>query len=248
MDNREHPEIITENIRFDGQGGALGGYLARPGEGGEHPAVIVIHDINGITDYTKTVVQDLAREGFVSLSVNLVSRSLGPDFPGGSDEVKEALRTLSDADALSDLEAGVDYLKAEPVVFTNSIGCMGFCMGGRFSLLLASQRKDLKAAVAFYGSPITREISPKYQKSAIDLVPELTVPLLGNYGEADAIIPVEDVRKYEEELRRHNKVFDIKIYPEAKHAFHKEGPNYNAAAAKDGWERALSWFAKYLRM
>jgi len=225
----------------------LGGYLAKPDKEGPHPAVIVIHDINGITDYTKNVVQDLAKEGFVSMSVNLVSRSLGPDSPGGSEEVKEALKKITDADALADLESGVDFLKKEPVVFTNSIGCLGFCMGGRFSLFLAAQRKDLKAAVAFYGPPINKEISAKYPKSAIDVIPELSVPVLGNYGDADANIPVEDVRRFEEKLREYNKIYDIKIYPEAKHAFHKEGPNYNADAAKDGWERALNWFDKYLK-
>jgi len=247
MHNADNPDVIAEYVQLEGENGTLGGYLAKPAGKGPYPGVLVIHDIYGITDHTKKVAQDLAKEGFVGLSVNLVSRSLGIDFPGGSDEVKESLKQLADADAMSDLDAGLAYLKKEPVVFTNSVGCMGFCMGGRFSLLFGAHNKDIKAVVAFYGPPIDKEVSPKYPQAAIDLVPEIEAPVLGNYGTEDHVIPVENVLKFEEKLRKHNKVFDIKIYPGAKHGFHKEGPSYHAEAANDAWKRTINWFKKYLK-
>jgi len=243
---QEKRDIISEKVRFEGKGVALGGYLSRPAGKGPYPGVIVIHENRGITDYIQDVTRNLAKEGYVGLSVNLVSRSLGADYPGGSDEAMNALGKLSDAEAMADLDAGVEYLKRQPVVFTNSIGCMGFCMGGRFSLLFAAHRKDLKAAVVFYGRPINK-ITPLQPKSPIDLAPEMTAPLLGNYGAADAGIPVDDVKKLEEALKTNNKTFDIRIYPEAKHAFHREGPNYHAAASKDAWKRAINWLGKYLK-
>jgi len=153
-----------------------------------------------------------------------------------------ALGKLSDADAMADLDAGVEYLKKQPVVFTNSIGCMG----GRFSLLFAAHRKELKSAVVFYGRPLNKT-TPLQPKSPIDLASEIAAPVLGNYGAADAGIPVDDVQKLEEALKKSNKTFDIKIYPEAKHAFHKEGPNYNAEASRDAWKRAVDWLGKYLK-
>jgi carboxymethylenebutenolidase len=244
--SQEKSDILSENIRFEGKGVTLGGYLSRPAGKGPYPGVIVIHENRGITDYIKKVTQNVAKEGYVGLSVNLVSRSLGPDYPGGSDEARDALGKLSDADAMADLDAGVEYLKRQPVVFTNSIGCMGFCMGGRYSLLFAAHRKDLKAAVVFYGRTINR-ITPLQPKTPIDLVPELTAPVLGNFGDADAGIPVDDVKKLEEELKKNSKTFDIKIYPGAKHGFHNVGPRYHAEAAKDAWKRTLDWFTKYLK-
>jgi carboxymethylenebutenolidase len=243
---QEKPEVISENVRFPGKGGMVGGYLSRPAGKGPFPGVIVIHENRGVTDYIQDVTKNLAKEGYVGLSVNLVSRSLGPDYPGGSDEAMKALGQLSDDDAMADLDAGMEYLQKQPIVFTNSIGCMGFCMGGRFSLLFAGHRKDLQAAVVFYGRTINK-ITPLQSRSPIDLAPEMTAPLLGNYGAADTGIPVDDVRKLEEALKKNNKTFDIKIYPEAKHAFHKEGPNYHAEAAKDAWKRSVDWLVKYLK-
>jgi carboxymethylenebutenolidase len=243
---QEKSEVISEQVRFPGKGGMVGGYLSRPAGKGSFPGVIVIHENRGVTDYIQDVTKNLAKEGYVGLSVNLVSRSLGPDYPGGSDEAMKALGQLSDADAMADLDAGMEYLQKQPVVFTNSIGCMGFCMGGRFSFLFAEHRKDLKAAVVFYGRTINK-ITPLQPHSPMDLAPEMTAPLLGNYGAADAGIPVDDVRKLEEALKKSNKTFDIKIYPDAKHAFHREGPNYHAEAAKDAWKRSVNWLAKYLK-
>lgn len=239
-------DVIAENVRFPGKAGTVGGYLARPSGTGPFPGVIVIHENRGVTDYIQDVTRSLAKEGYIGLAVNLVSRSLGPDYPGGSDDAMKALGQLSDADAMADLDAGVEYLKKQPVVFTNSIGCMGFCMGGRFSLLFAGHRKELKAAVVFYGRTINKE-TPLQPKSPLDMVPGIAAPLLGNYGAADAGIPVEDVKKLEEALTKNSKTFDIKIYPEAKHAFHREGPNYHAEAAKDAWKRSVAWLDKYLK-
>lgn len=243
---QEKREIVSEKVQFEGQGVTLGGYLSRPAGKGPHPGVIVIHENRGITDYIQDVTRNLAREGYVGLSVNLVSRSLGPDYPGGSDEAMNALGKLSDADAMADLDAGVEYLKKQPVVFTNSIGCMGFCMGGRFSLLFAAHRKELKSAVVFYGRPVNK-ITPMQPKSPVDLASDMAAPVLGNYGAADAGIPVDDVRQLEEALKKSNRTFDIKIYPEAKHAFHREGPNYHAEASRDAWKRAIGWMEKYLK-
>ena len=243
---QDKPEVISERVRFPGKAGVVGGYLSRPAGKGPYPGVIVIHENRGVTDYIERVTQDLAKAGFVGLSVNLVSRSLGPDYPGGSDDAMKALGQLSDADAMVDLDAGMEYLQKQPVVFTNSIGCMGFCMGGRFSLLFAQHRNDLKAAVVFYGRTINK-VTPLQPHSPIDRVSDISAPLLGNYGAADAGIPVEDVRKLEAALKKSNKTFDIKIYPDAKHAFHREGPNYHAEAAKDAWKRSVDWLAKYLK-
>lgn len=243
---QEKRDVISEKVRFEGKGGALGGYLSRPAGKGPYPGVIVIHENRGITDYIQEVTRNLAQEGYVGLSVNLLSRSLGADYPGGSDEAMKALGTLSDAEAMADLDAGVDYLKKQPVVFTNSIGCMGFCMGGRYSLLFAAHRKELKSVVVFYGRTVNK-ITPLQPQSPIDVASEIAAPVLGNYGAADAGIPVDDVQKLEEALKKGNRTFDIKIYPEAKHAFHREGPNYHEAASRDAWKRAIGWLGKYLK-
>jgi carboxymethylenebutenolidase len=230
-------EVLIERIRFAGQGVTLGGYLCRPKTDSKYPGIVVIHENQGLTDYIQGVAQDLAKAGYVALAVNLTSRKLGPEAAGGTAEAAAALRELSTEDAVKDLGSGVDHLKQQAFVDPERIGCVGFCYGGRLSLLLAANRKDVGASVVFYGRP----------QDALSLIPDLKAAVLASYGEQDGSIPVAQVKQLEDALKQNNKVYDIKIYPGAGHAFHRPGgSSYNADAARDAWARTLTWFEKYL--
>jgi len=216
----------------------IGAALARPETSEKAPGVIVIHENQGLVDYTRAVASDLARAGYVALAPNLISRKLGPDAPGGTDQARAALRELTTEEAIADLGAGIDYLKHQPVVRADRIGSVGFCYGGRLSLLLACHREDLRAAVIFYGRPA----------DGLPLIPRIKAAVMGQFGEADGAIPVETVRQLEAALREQGKVHDIKIFPGAGHAFHRpRGPNYHPEAAREAWERTLNWLARHLK-
>lgn len=216
----------------------IGAALARPAQSEKAPGVIVIHENQGLVDYTRAVASDLARAGYVALAPNLISRKVGPDAPGGTDAARAALRELTTEEAIADLGAGIDYLKQQPFVRADRIGSVGFCYGGRLSLLLACHRPDLRAAVIFYGRPA----------DALPLLPRIEAAVMGQFGEADSAIPVDTVRQLEAALRQHGKVHDIKIFPGAGHAFHRPGgPNHHPEAAREAWERTLRWFERHLK-
>jgi carboxymethylenebutenolidase len=231
-------EVTMENVSFKSGEVNIGGVLYRPKKDGAFPGVIVIHENRGITDYIKDVAKQVSESGYVSLAVNLCSRKLGPESAGGTDDAMAALREISTEDAIRDLAAGVDYLKKQPFVRADKIGCVGFCYGGRMSLLLACNRKDISASVIFYGRPA----------DAFPLIPSLNAAVLANYGEADGAIPIPTVKELEETLKKNSKTCDIKIYPGAGHAFHRPGGNnFKEDAAKDAWNRTIAWFDKYLK-
>ncbi len=111
-------------------------------------------------------------------------------------------------------------------------------MGGGLSLLLACHNSELGAAVVFYG----RNPSP------VDLVKNAQCPILGNYAGADLAITELDVNLLKQTLTKYGKVFDIKIYPGAPHAFFNDTrESYRPEAARDAWERALGLFNKQLK-
>ena len=61
-------------MAYDGEAGPVQTYLARPGVEGPRPAVIVIHEIVGLTDHIKSVADRFAEEGYVAFAPNLFSR------------------------------------------------------------------------------------------------------------------------------------------------------------------------------
>jgi carboxymethylenebutenolidase len=225
-------------VTFKSGDATIGGTLCRPQGEGQAPGVVVIHENRGLTDYIEDVAQQLAQAGYVGLAVNLCSRKLGPASPGGTDEAMGALRELTTEDAIKDLGAGIDYLKQQSFVNAAKIGCVGFCYGGRMSLLLACHRRDVSACVVFYGRPA----------DALPLLTELRAAVLGNFGEADGGIPPAAANELAEKLKEAGKIGDIKIYPGAGHAFHRPGGgSYKQGAASDSWKRTLGWYDTYLK-
>jgi carboxymethylenebutenolidase len=209
------------------------GFLAKPIEPGRYPAVIIIHEIWGLVDHIKDLSSRLAQEGYVALAVDL--------FDGKTvSKLEEGLglrEKFSEEKILEDLNGGYDFLKTQDHVNPKLIGSIGFCMGGGLSLLLACYNKELAAAVVFYG----RNPSP------LDLVKKIQCPVLGNYAGEDMIMTESDVNLLRQALTKYGKIFDIKIYPGAPHAFFNDTrDSYRPEAAKDAWDRTLKFFNKHL--
>ena len=214
----------------------ISGYLSVPKTKGKFPAVIVIHENRGLNDHTREVARRFAAEGFVALAPDLISRKGGTGLMESPDKAREALSTLSAADALIDLEAGLAFLNKHKNVKKGQLGSVGFCWGGARSFLLAADSKLIRAAVVFYGS------APPNEKLA-----QVRVPVLGVYGETDERI-TSKVPEVAEILKKSGKQYEYKIYPGAGHVFFNDtGERYNEAAAKDAFLRTLTFFRAKLK-
>ena len=229
-------EISSFSVEFLGGNAAKKtvGFLARPENAGRYPAVIVIHEIWGVVDHIKDVSRRLAREGYVALAVDL----FGGKTVSRLEEGRGLREELSEERILGDLRGGFDYLKSLDCVHPERIGSVGFCMGGGLSLLLACRNKDLAAAAVFYG----RNPSP------IGLVKNIQCPILGNYAGADMAITEADIDLLKQTMTKYGKLFDIKVYPGAPHAFFNDTrESYRPEAAKDAWKRTLGFFDRHLK-
>ena len=122
---------------------------------------------------------------------------------------------------------------------------MGWCRGGRDVWLYAAHRRDLKAAVAWYG-PVGGERTDIQPRTAGDVAAEIHAPLLGLYGGADTGIPVKAVEEARDRALAAGKSVEIVVYPDAPHGFHADyRPSYRREAAEDGWTRALAFLKSH---
>jgi carboxymethylenebutenolidase len=230
-------ETASSTVEFPGGNTTkrTSGFLVKPKEAEKSPAVIVIHQIWGLVDHIKDVSRRLANEGYVALAVDLFDRKTVSKLEEG----RRLREMFTEEKILGDLRGAFDYLKTLEYVHPNRIGSIGFCMGGGLSLLLACHNKELAASVVFYG----RNPSP------INLVQNIQCPILGNYAGADMAIAESDINLLKQTLTNYGKMFDIKIYPGAPHAFFNDTrESYRLEAANDAWRRTLEFFAKYLKI
>jgi len=229
-------EILSSMVEFLGGNATkkTQGFLAKPKTEGKYPAVIVIQEIWGLVDHIKDVAKRVAAEGYVTIAVDLFDGEIVMKLDDG----RRLREKYTEQKILGDLEGAFNYLKTLDYVNPRRIGSMGFCMGGGLSLLLACHNRELAAAVVFYG----RNPSP------IDLVKNIQCPILGNYAGADRGISESDINLLKQTLTKYGKVFDVKVYPEAPHAFFNDTrESYRPEAAKDAWERTLQFFRKILK-
>lgn len=242
-------EIDTPHATIAVDGGSMRALVCRPADEGTLPAVIVIHEIYGLSDHIEDVAGRLARQGFVTLAPDLFWQ-LGapPDFSDRTSFMRFRA-SMDDRQFLSSLDAAVGYLQHQPFVDSDRIGITGFCMGGYYALLETAHNPAIKACADFYGGPLVLpQTSETRPRSPLDAAHDITVPFLGLFGGEDQGIPVEQVRQLESILRENGVPAEAHVYPGAEHAFHNDqAPRYNEDAAKDAWRRTVAFFHECLK-
>jgi carboxymethylenebutenolidase len=233
------PAILTHNVTYEGKAGPVAGYLARPMKAGQYPGVIVIHENRGLDDHVRDVTRRFAKEGYVALAPDFLSRQGGTMKANPKGGGLPNIRELAPSNGvIEDTDAGVRYLRVLPDVRRDRMGVVGFCWGGGMAFITATKIPDLRAVVVYYGP------SP----NPLELVKDIRAPVLANYGEKDPNIN-KGIPDTEAAMKKYNKVYDYKIYPGAQHAFNNDTnpERYNAQAAKEAWERTMAFFNKQLK-
>src|SRR5438445_4790292 len=143
------PDVHAEYVKFPSAGGAtITGYLAYPERKDRAPGVVVIHEIFGLSDWIRQTTEQLAKDGFVALAPDLLSRRGGT--PASSDEARKLIAGLDPDTVTLDLDATVAYLKTLKAVRGDRIGAIGFCWGGGQGFRYATHSPAPRAFVACY--------------------------------------------------------------------------------------------------
>jgi len=198
-------------------------------------AVVVIHEIFGMTDWVRTVADQLAEAGYIAIAPDLLS-GMGPNGGGSSSftdrsGVGQAIGKLPPEQITADLNAVADYVSKLPAC-TGKVAVCGFCWGGGQSFRFATNRTKLAAAFVFYGTgPDNKEAIGK-----------IKAPVYGFYGGNDARVNAT-IPKSQELMKEAGKTYEPVTYEGAGHGFMRAGEdpaNTNEANKKahdEAWAR-----------
>jgi carboxymethylenebutenolidase len=233
------PGLKSSEVQYPGKAGAVFGYLSRPSAEGKYPAIVIISDNQGLGDHFRDVARRYAKEGYVALVPDVLSRDGGTAKVNPTGRGVSNIRELAPDEAVTGyIDAGFTYLKSLPEVRGDRLGLTGFCWGGDRAFGAATQVRGLRALVIFYGE------SPQ----PLDLVKNIEAPVLVHYAEKDPRV-TNGVPAAEKAMKKYNKSYTYKIYPGAGHAFfHDARPDrYNPEAAKEAWGKTVEFFKKNLQ-
>lgn len=242
--------VKAADVGFQSEGARVNAYLAQPAQAGKHGGVIVIPEAFGMVEHIRDLARRFANAGFNALAIDIYSRG-GPPDPASMPSVMEKMLGLPDAQVVRDLEAGTQYLRALPGA-NGKVGCIGFCSGGRQTLLFACSSRKVDAAIDCWGGFITRaspdaETTPSRPTPVIKLVPQLACPLFVVLGETDANPSPEVGAQLEQALKAAGKDYTLKVFPGVGHAFLADyRPSYDEKQAFALWPQIIEFFRRHL--
>jgi len=203
-------------------------------------AVVVIHEIFGLTDWVRLVADQLAEAGYIAIAPDLLSGA-GPDGGGtaslgGSDAAIKKISTLPPDQITADLNAAVDYVSNLPAA-NGKVAVVGFCWGGKESFRFATNNEQVKAAFVFYGNGPTDPAA----------VARIKAPVYGFYGGNDNRVN-STIPTSEKLMKEAGKKYEPVIYEGAGHGFLRAGeaPDANAAN-KEGKDKAWARWKELLK-
>lgn len=222
-------ELTSENAEYFS--GATGFYV-RPKAEGTYPGVVMIHEDRGLRPEIKMMAEELAKEGYQVLAVDL--------YKGQVVEDQTAARALSSGfnqeEGTKNMQAAVKYLRDKGAI---KIASLGWGLGGKQSIELAISGEKLDATVVFYGDGMA---------TAEGKLTPIKWPVLGIFGDKDQVIPVQKVTEFETSLSKLGVRNEIHIYPGVGHEFANPlGASYAPNETKDAWGKTLTFLDTNLK-
>jgi carboxymethylenebutenolidase len=231
------PPPRGEAVHYYGADPAATGYLVTPEGSGPHPAVILIHEWDGLNDRVRQVADALADEGYVALAADLYSGRTGSNREENMALVQEA-RAHPEA-LIANLNAAVGFLRARDDV-SGKVGTMGWCFGGGVALSYALGGEQHDATAMFYGSLVTDP----------DSLAALDHEIYGTFAAEDQGIPPDQVEEFVAALREAGVTNDVHVYDAVNHGFWlwvDQDPGVRSAPALDAWTRLKAYLQRALR-
>lgn len=205
--------------------------------------IVVVQEAFGVNDHIEDIAGRFAAAGWLAVAPHLFHRTGDPKF--GYDDmsvVMPHIQALTALGVLTDIDAAFDHLRQVGIPPART-GVVGFCMGGTVTLVVAA-RRDVGAAVTFYGGGVTegRFGFPPLVEEAV----RLRAPWLGLYGDLDQGIPVDGVERLRAAAATSGRVTEVVRYNQAGHGFHcDQRGSYEPKSAQDAWARTLAWFDRH---
>lgn len=211
-------------------GHKLSAYRAEPA-GTPKGSVVIVHDIYGVNPHIRKLADSFAAKGYVAIAPSLFDRakpgvSLGYDEAASAEGSQLAKQVELDG-PLADIQATVDAVKD-----AGKVAIIGYSWGGYLAYLSANRVRGLACAIAYYAAGIENDYREKRK-----------IPTLLHFGEADSLIPFEEVVQF----RANRPDVSAFSYPGAGHGFNcDEQKSYDEQAAQGALDRTLFWVSQYV--
>lgn len=220
-------------------------WLVYPERRENAPVVVVIHEIFGLSNWIRSVADQLAADGFIAIAPDLLTMKNIANNENGEpipDSARAAIRTLDFLSYQRDISEVAKYAMNLPAA-SKKYGVVGYCWGGTAVFAHGLMYPEASAVVSYYGTtpdPAT-QIGARYAN--------VRAPVLGLYGSNDQRVNAT-IARADSAMKANGKTYEYKIFEGAGHGFLRQqdgAAGANAKAAAEAWPMTLAWFRRHLR-
>ncbi|HEV2295398.1 MAG TPA: dienelactone hydrolase family protein [Tepidisphaeraceae bacterium] len=238
--------IKTETVEYKQGDTTLKGFLAYDDAlADKRPAVIIVHEWWGLTDYTRRRAHDVASLGYVAFVADMFGEGKTTNDPKEAGAMAGAIKK-DPATGMARAQAALDFVKSQPLVDGERVAAMGYCFGGTIALEMARAGMPLLGVVSFHGSLSTDNPAE---------AGKLKAKVLALHGADDPMVPPEEVLAFAKEMQQADADWQLVVYGNAVHSFTNPkadtfgipGVKYNAAADRRSWEDMKDFLAEVFR-
>lgn len=230
-----YARLKTEVVEYKDGDTVLEGYLAYDDAWtGARPAVVIVHQWMGLTDYEKMRAQQLAEKGYLAFALDIYGKGVRPtnqqDAGALAGKYKGDIKSYRQRE-----KAALDYLAQNKKVDAHRVVIMGYCFGGTGALEAARAGFPVIGVVSFHGG-----LSTPNPQETVNIKPKILVM----HGAIDPNVPRKEVEVFMDEMNKAKADYQFIAYSGAVHAFTQKsagddiskGIAYNEAADRRSWQ------------
>lgn len=212
-------------------------WYARPEVKEPRPLMVMLHERYGPVEQSWNVIRRMASYGYVACLSDLFHRYEGDRGPI---ERSEARCDPTDEQTVTDIDESIAFMRSLDFVDGSNIGIVGFCQSGRTPMVYSAAGRDVAALGLFHGGIYPRDYEPIYegQEPIGDVIPRVSAPILAGFGEHDQLVPLDNIKRFRNELAAQGKHASIRVFGGVGHGwFNVTRPkDYNGAASDESWD------------
>ena len=201
--------------------------------------IVIIPDVRGLHPYYEELGRAFAHAGVDAVAIDLYARTAGPEKRSADFAYEPHVLRLDAVSLHDDVAAAAAHLRSTEGGAPDRVFTIGFCIGGRVSLLQAASGLDLAGVIGFYPWPVGPHRSGL--PAPADEAPRFGCPVLTLYGGDDQGIPADArdacARAMEAAGVTHRSV----VYDGAPHSFFDRRAEQHAEATADAWRQILDF-------
>ena len=239
--------MIERQVEIGTRDGRMNTFICHPEREGPHPVVIFFMDAPGIREELRDMARRLGSVGYYVLLPNLYYRSgveelgpyIGEAYAATRQKLMALMGTLTIPMVMEDADALLDFAGRDGAASKGPMGCVGYCMSGRYAVNAAVRHARIRAAASIYGTHLVTD-QPDSPHLAVD---RTDARLYFGCAETDQYAPMEMIDKLRSEIDTRRGNAEVEIYPGTHHGFaFPQRPAYDKPAAERHWERLFALF------